>query len=256
MGRMLEIGNPSDAARQLDDDEMDFILQRKSRRDGILTTPLAELTELVELMGTMTIAAAALRAELEAAILADVERLGLDKWSKDTLVKRFMGRGASRTTLYRWVSEVEASGKPDQHVVRKVREAAAARAAIEADPAFAAAADAGAQLPALVKVNDVVSAGAIPVMDRLNQCVAAADQVIAFARTPEGAVRNSKLLLSASEHLRRCLETAARVTETMMRAERVERFHAVIIEEIGKEAPVVAERLAMRLAQLASQWAA
>ena len=88
---------------------------------------------------------------------------------------------------------------------------------------------------ALVKVDDVVSAGAIPVMDRLNQCVAAADQVIAFARTSEGAVRNSKLLLSASEHLRRCLETAARVTETMMRAERVERFHAVIIEEIGKE---------------------
>ena len=116
--------------------------------------------------------------------------------------------------------------------------------------------DAGARLPALVKVDDVVSAGAIPVMDRLNQCVAAADQVIAFARTPEGAVRNSKLLLSASEHLRRCLETAARITETMMRADRVERFHAAIIEEIGKEAPVVAERLAMRLAQLVSQWAA
>jgi hypothetical protein len=37
----------------------------------------------------------------------------------------------------------------------------------------------------------------------------------------------------------------------MMRADRVERFHATIIEEIGKEAPVVAERLAMRLAQLA-----
>jgi hypothetical protein len=41
----------------------------------------------------------------------------------------------------------------------------------------------------------------------------------------------------------------------MMRADRVERFHAAIIEEIGKEVPVVAERLAMRLAQLASQWA-
>jgi hypothetical protein len=63
----------------------------------------------------------------------------------------------------------------------------------------------GAKLPALVKVDDVVSAGAIPVMDRLNQCISAADQVIAFARTPEGAVRNSKLLLSASEHLRRCV---------------------------------------------------
>jgi hypothetical protein len=41
-----------------------------------------------------------------------------------------------------------------------------------------------------------------------------------------------------------------------MRADWVERFHAAIIEEIGKEVPVVAERLAMRLAQLASQWAA
>src|ERR1700680_2575611 len=61
----------------------------RERRDGIL---MALLTELVELMGTMTIAAAALRAELEAAILSDVERLGLDKWSKDALVKRFMGR--------------------------------------------------------------------------------------------------------------------------------------------------------------------
>jgi hypothetical protein len=73
-----------------------------------------------------------------------------------------------------------------------VREAAAARAVIAADPAAAAAAEVGAKLPALVKVDDVVSAGATPVMDRLNQCVAAADQVIAFARTPEGAVRSRR----------------------------------------------------------------
>jgi hypothetical protein len=201
-------------------------------------------------MGSMTKAAAALRKDLESAVLVEVERLGLDNWSKDALVKRFMGRGASRTTLYRWASELEASGKPDQHVVRKVREAAAARAVIAADPAVAAAAEVGARLPALVKVEHVVSAGAIPVMDRLNQCVMAAAQAVDHARLEDGRIRNAKLLLAASEHMRRCVETAGRITEVMMRAERVERFHAAIIEEIGKEAPVVAERLAMRLAAI------
>jgi hypothetical protein len=68
-------------------------------------------------------------------------------------------------------------------------------------------------------------------------------------------VRNSKLLLSASEHLRRNLETAARITELMLRSDRIEKFHVAVIEEISRESAVLAERVALRLARLATQWA-
>jgi hypothetical protein len=206
-------------------------------------------------MGGLSKKSADLRGELDAAILVEVERLGLDGWSKDSLVKRFMGRGASRTTLYRWVSEVVASGRPGQHVAGVLKAAVADRAAREADPSAAAAAEVGARLPAVVRIDDVVSTGAMSVIEHLNRCVRVADQVIDFARHADGKVRNSKLLLAASEHLRRNLETAAKITDQMLRAERVERFHAAIIEEIGLESPALAERVAMRLARLSTRWA-
>ena len=207
-------------------------------------------------MGAMSKKSADIRGELETAILAEVERCGLEGWSKDAVIKRFLGRGPSRTSLYRWLGEIVASGRPGQHVAGIVKAAVADRAAREANPAAAAAAEVRTRLPAVVKIDDVAGTGAgLGVIQHLRQCVRVADQVITFARNADGSVRNSKLLLTASEHLRRNLETAAKITDQMLRAERVERFHTAIIEEISKESAVLAERVAMRLARLSAQWA-
>jgi hypothetical protein len=68
------------------------------------------------------------------------------------------------------------------------------------------------------------------------------------ARTDDGKVRNARLLLAASEHLRRCIETAAKITDTLMRADKVERYHTAIIEEIA------AERILLHISRLTAAW--
>jgi hypothetical protein len=209
----------------------------------------------VGFMGSMSEAAAGLRAELEAAVLASVERFGTEGWPRDSIIKKFTDRGVSRSTAYRWVGGVLASGRPGQHMAAVVRAAVSARAAREADPARAAAVEAGAKLPRVVTVDDIAATGVLNVVQQLNSCVAVAHELIAHARTIDGGVRNAKLLLSASEHLRRNLETAARITELMLRSDRIEKFHIAIIEELSRESPALAERAAMRLANLANRWA-
>jgi hypothetical protein len=207
-------------------------------------------------MGAMTPAAKRLFAEVEAEIVARVTRFGPDALRPVEVVRQFGGRGSDRATLFRWVDRIVAGGRPDQALTKVVKTAAAKRAKRSKDPAAAAAVEAVASLPAVVTIDDVASAGVIPVITLLNECIVVARQVIAHARAIDGGVRNSKLLLSASEHLRRNLETAAKITELMLRSDRIEKFHVAVIEELSLESPALAERAAMRLARLSNRWAA
>jgi len=71
------------------------------------------------------------------------------------------------------------------------------------------------RLPARVGPTEVMGGSAIQVIERLKQCLKTADDLMANARRPEGTMRNAKLLLGTSEHLRRSLETATRIAEAM-----------------------------------------
>jgi hypothetical protein len=199
-------------------------------------------------------AAAALKSEVKVAILAEAERVGVDGLKRVAIMKRFAGRGVSEATLYRWIDSILAGGMADQHMARVIEAAAAERIARDPEPGRSIAAEVRTKLPTAPKVEHIATAGVIPVIERLDICLAAADQLMAHSRTEEGKVRNSKLLLASSEHLRRCIETAAKITDTLMRGEKVERYHAAIIEEIAKESPLLAERVLMRISQLTNAW--
>ena len=76
------------------------------------------------------------------------------------------------------------------------------------------------------------------------------------ARDPEGRVRNGGLLIKASEHLRRSLETACRISEALRQIDRIDEFHAALMGEIAAESPALAERVVLRLAQLTARFGA
>lgn len=198
----------------------------------------------------------ALRAEVEAAVLAEAARIGSSAINKKTAIGPFIGR-ASQATLYRWVDAILATGRADEHAARTIAAAGEAQAA-KAPAAPLTPAEVGervaTKLPTVPRVEHIASAGAIPIITRLNTCLTVAEDLMRHARTDEGKVRNSRLLLGASEHLRRCLETAAKITDTIMRADKIERFHAAIVEEIMKESPATAERILGRLSAITSGW--
>lgn len=205
-------------------------------------------------MGAQTAEAAALKAEVERAVLVELKRVGADKFRPDTVVKAFAGQGAGRTTLFRWVRLTLESGKPGQALAKTIKRRAADRARRAPYPSADAAREVVERLPVRVSPGDMMGGSAIPVVERLRQCLAVAEDLMRHSRDPEGRIRNAGLLLRASEHLRRSLETATRIAETMRQVDQVDKLHDIILQEIGKLSPECAEAIVIRVAQIAGEW--
>jgi hypothetical protein len=197
----------------------------------------------------------ALRLRVERALLAELERVGPEAMNRAAVLRRFEGGGADWATLFRWAAALFDSGRAGQHLAARVRAAARERVArAPLAPAADAAREAVERLPVPVRPEDIAGGeSAVAVIQRLQECIHAAMDVMGHARV-EGKVRNARLLLQATEVLRRCLETAARLHEAMRSVHDVDRFHAAVLAEVAKEAPECAERVVQRLTHLARAW--
>lgn len=197
----------------------------------------------------------ALRREVEGALFAEVERVGPDKISVRTFARQFLGRGTSEKTIARWIDAAIKSGRISRHLTRKVKEAVAKRQA-QPDPEKTLVEDLQATVPALVSPADIAGRGVVDAIGYIQKCIGVALRVIEHAETPDGGIRLTKTALAASEHLRRCLETAVRLSEGMRNLQEADRFFSRVMEEIAKEAPEVAERILMRLSDVATEFGA
>lgn len=199
-----------------------------------------------------------LRERVEAAALAEMERVGPEAFRAADVVRQFVHE-AGRATLFRWLGDLISSGRAGQHLARKVKEKAAARAASAPEcPAAAAAQEAAAALPVVVNLDDLAAAGGggIRVVDEIARCIALAKEVMAAARGPDGRVRMTKTALSASDHLRRSVETLHKLQQAVLEAEQIEAFHGAVLAEVAKESPECAERIVARLRHLNAQYEA
>jgi hypothetical protein len=210
-----------------------------------------------------------LRAEIGAAVARAYEILGPGGLKKSDIVGQFKGR-ASRSTLYATVDKVIGREKPAQTLVRKVRERAYQQAArrrhaakkegvSEADYAAGQAARVLARVPVLTTVQDIAAPGisVTEFIGKLQACIRAAEQVMAFARKEDGTVKMSKTLLAASEHLRRSLETAVKLHEAIRTVSDIDRFHDELIAVVGEVAekhPAAAEFLLGKMREVAARW--
>jgi aminopeptidase N len=185
----------------------------------------------------------------------DLARGGVESIDRPALARDLAAQGVGRTAAYRWIAEAVAADAERRARAEAISDAAAARAERTSEPAADAAREIVAKLPKVVRIDDVASAGQIPVIERLNQCLQIADMLVKHAQTDDGRVKNAKLLLQSSEHLRRCLETATRIAEVMRQVGEVDRFHAAIIEKISARDPVLAEELLRDLTELSAAWA-
>src|ERR1700730_9860991 len=128
-------------------------------------------------MAAFSEGAAALRARVEAAVLAEVERVGPAAFNRSGIVRQFLREGAKRTTMFRWIDQILATGSPDQHLAQVVRMAAAKRIAPAGDPGRYMTREGRTKLPAGVNVEHIATAGVLPVIERLNPGITAADHL-------------------------------------------------------------------------------
>lgn len=193
------------------------------------------------------------RADFERAVLQALEREG-PEFDRSAVVKAFTDR-ASQASLYRWLDGVIKSGKAGVHLAKVVKKAADKRAKRAPDPAADAAREVVEVLPPIPRPDNVVnSGGVVGIYDELKTCIAVAKELMDHARTPEGKPKNAKLLLAASEHLRRSTDTMVRLQEAMMQLVQVERFHQAVFDVLREEDPVLVERVLLRMRQINNQF--
>ena len=200
-----------------------------------------------------------LKGELEAALAKAFSASGVEKFSRSDLIKRFLNKGVSQATLYRWIESSIASGKPGQAAVRAVKKAAEKRIGKPARKSRArplSLEEMKDRLPAVVRLDEVSSTPTVKLIEELGIIVADLKALVAYAKTPDGKPRNARLLLMASDRIRACLETAMRIYQAMRDMDEVDRLHGAILEEIGREAPAVKERILRRLAAMATGYGA
>jgi hypothetical protein len=202
---------------------------------------------------------AALRLELETAVLNAVENIGADGLVKATVVKPFLGRGVHQATLYRWFDAIMATGRPGQRAVRKIEKAAERRVARSvADPAAAAAevvAEARALMPLAPKIEHVLGSGkTVNVLERLQGLVDDLDALIKYAKTDDGRVRNARLLGASIEGMRRLLETAMKFHAILRETAAVDALQNAILDTVAECDPALAERVLRKMDQVASAW--
>ena len=199
---------------------------------------------------------AKLHAEVLQAAAEEFARVGGQAFQAATIVMRFTDRGVHRNTIFRWIAAAVASGQLGQAVGQRLRDAAEHRASASPYPAEAAADLVAERLPTLASLDDIAGSHGAGVLDHLNECVRAAHAVMRHATNTDGTPRASKLLLGASEHLRRCTETSVKVLEKVHEVQRVEQFHRLILEEVRKEAPDCHRRILERMDTVAGHWGA
>lgn len=197
----------------------------------------------------------ALREKVEAAVIAEVARVG-PEINKAALYNQFKDQGASRATVYRWIDQPLKSGKAGMRLTADIRKAAAARAAAVPDPALDAAREASQVIPVPAMSDIAGYGGAVAFVDKLRIIVANAEKVIAHATKDDGTPRNAKLLMMANDNLRRAMETGLKLHQAMREISAVDRFLAAIIDALRQESPELAERIVHRLNQLAAEWGA
>lgn len=92
------------------------------------------------------------------------------------------------------------------------------------------------------------------ILENLQKLLAARGDVMAKSCGLEGEVRNGKMLLAASEQLRKLLKTLIKLREANAGSLEVGRFHSTIMEEIEKIDSAVPRRIAQRLLELNITW--
>jgi hypothetical protein len=202
----------------------------------------------------------ALREEVEAMVLAEAERVGPSAIQATTIWNRFQHRGAGRSTVFRWVAEMVESGRVGRHLAAQIKLAAARRQKRTAPPAETVKSDLARVMPTAPRMDHIaVGGGTIAVLDKIRACVALAEQVMEQAKGEDGHIRLTKTGLAASEHLRRTLETALRLQESIREAHQIDRFQDELMEAVGviaRSYPEAGEALTQEFTRIAARWTA
>ena len=231
-----------------------------------------------------------LRNEALEYIQSEIARVGVGKLDRGGIVKAFVARGASRARVYGWIKEETDAHlnppppEPDPLEVEVAQAEAKVRAAerakvLDALPSKAEMVDLEREAAAAARVHRQTPESRVPgspspppvtidssgveqpasgigaVMGKLERAIDTVEHCITYSYGENGRVRNPRMALASADTLRKCLETALKLHETVDNVQAVQRFMAEIMAELRDVAPDVAAAVVERLRVVTARWA-
>lgn len=214
----------------------------------------------------------ALRIACQREVMAEAESVGPERVNRAAIMRKYERLGVPEVTVYRWIRQCFGSKKKQARLVDDIvrdrttsriaeqAEKIAERVQAEARPAAARAAaeEAVDAMPAPPSPDQVLAVGTgstIPFMEHLRRLLLTSEEMEALARGPDGKLRNIGGMSRAAVVKLRALEVGLKAHQALAEMAEVERFHRLVIEEVAKESPEVAERIVRRLTVIAATWA-
>ena len=180
-----------------------------------------------------------------------LEKDGTDTKAINELRKNYPD--ISKTTFYRWVNKIKASGEPANKAALRIKRKAAVNQ--RADRREKGIDNRLTEvLPVKVTPNDICPSGYLNAVDQIRQCVGHAEKVIEHCRTKDGKIKNPKLYIQASKHILDGMKTAACVSGQIMEAQKVEKFHQAILSKLKEKDPAFVEEVLEALDKLNNEW--
>ncbi|MDU7524417.1 MAG: hypothetical protein E7K72_24125 [Roseomonas mucosa] len=194
----------------------------------------------------------ALKAEVEAAVSARMQEVGPTEFRPGDVARQFAGR-APKATLFRWIQGAVSSGRPAAEYRQAVR-GAVTRAEQSGEPAAEViAAQAVAVMPQPLRPGDITGTG-INVIERVKTIIDTYEEVARKCRNEDGTIKNIKGIMQAQSGMREALRLCLQIAEAMREFDQIDRMHTAMVEEIGKESPECAQRIFLRLNEMATQF--
>lgn len=134
------------------------------------------------------------------------------------------------STIYRWIDRVTRDGSIGQRLSARQMKADRRRA------------------------DQAATVTALPLAEYLGKAITYTMEALEYFRGDDAKKpRNPKGVLAAGSTLANQTKAALAVHQALMSAQRVDEFHAAMIEEIARESPEVAQRITNRLRALTSR---
>ena len=165
-------------------------------------------------------------------------------YRKSALVRDFVSRGASRATVYRWHDAWLATGAGREALERHAGTFGKPPPTLEEKIETVK----GELAPLGVDERGTIGIG--PVLDQMHAVTAAAAQVLAYARSKEGDVRNPRLMLQAADGMRKSIETLLKLQDTLMSLYQVEALNEAIFEVLRRHDPRLVQEVLREFRQV------
>ena len=203
----------------------------------------------------------ALRAEVEKDVVDACKLLGPAQLDRAAIVAKFANRGASRATLFRWVS-AGVTGPEVSKAMRALLRPPAPAPEHEAQRAAETAAKVGEIIAGSGIVPSVASALAPglslgEMVAKLTAVVETAEQVVAHAKTPDGKIRMAKTALAGGAAMRDGVLAMTKLLDSVTNATNVMQFISEVIallEAVGRQHPQVGHLMAIELINISRRW--